>query len=292
MVHDRSGRKAGAWLKLPSIVAFMACFAALGMATECRATEPDRLPSQAGQPEIHIEVLRPTTVGPVPVAIMLHSGAGLADQGQRDGFREWARWLQKLGVASVIVDSFRGRNIRSTFGFIQNRDAYWDNLGLRVVDAERAIQWLRTQGWANPAQVFLFGQSQGGATALRLVGQSTMPVPVIAFYPAICTDRFVGQLESNSAAARTYPRSLWLIANDDTSVSARDCMSLANKLGAAGVPAGVIEAVVLSDAAHGFDWLTGSRGAGTSMVVKFSAEARDESRRLVHRFLKALGYVL
>lgn len=278
------------WPKLTTMAVLAVSFTALGVTTECRAADPDRLPSQAGQPEIYIEVVRPTTGRPMPVAVMLHSGAGLADHGQRDGFREWARWLEKLGVASIIVDSFRGRNIRSTFGFLQNADGYWDNLGLRVVDTERAIQWLRTQEWVNAAQVFLFGQSQGGATALRLAGQSPTPVPVIAFYPAICGSRFPRQLEDNPAAARAYPRSLWLVAGADTSVNRSDCMALPDKFVALGVPAGTIEAILLPGAAHGFDWLTGSRGAGTSMFVSFSAEARDESRRQVDRFLKALGY--
>jgi dienelactone hydrolase len=283
MFHGLSGTKAAAF--------FLACFAVLGVTWQCLADASDKLPPRAGQPDIYFELVRPEAAGPVPVAIMLHSGAGLADLGQRDGFREWARWLQKLGVASIIVDSFRGRNIRSTFGFVQRGNPYWENLGLRVVDTERAIEWLGTQGWANSAQAFLFGQSQGGATALRLAGQSTTPVPLIAFYPAICSNYFVEQLEGSPARARAYPRSLWLIAKNDSSVDARDCMSLAHKLVTLGVPTGTIEAVLLSDATHGFDWLTPNRGGGSSMVVKFSAEARDESRRHVHRFLKALGYV-
>src|ERR1700740_2658454 len=79
-------------------------------AAAAMAADPDKLPAKAGTPDLYISVVHPRASGPVPTAILLHGGTGLRDRNQADSIKQWSAWLAERGMASLVIDSQRGRH--------------------------------------------------------------------------------------------------------------------------------------------------------------------------------------
>jgi dienelactone hydrolase len=124
----------------------------------------------------------------LPAVIILHGSGGVS------GFiLDWEQYLNAMGVATFVIDSFTGRGIVNTL-FDQSQ------LGRTpmIVDAYRALDILARHPRIDPNRIALMGFSSGGQAALyaslkrfqRLhgpVGQQF--AAYIAFYP-VCNIAF------------------------------------------------------------------------------------------------------
>jgi dienelactone hydrolase len=100
--------------------------------------------------------LPPQAAGRVPVVVLVHGTVGVGAREER-----WADELISLGVATFVLDSFRGRGISPPFesGGLPSPLAM-------IVDAYQALALLITHPRLDPGRVALMGFSRGGGTAL------------------------------------------------------------------------------------------------------------------------------
>ena len=153
-------------------------------------TDREFLTGAAGRPVVLSAALRlPPGAARVPAVILLHGSGGLS--GYVD---DWARHLNAQGAAALLVDSFTGRGIDTTF-------ADQDALGrlAMILDAYRALDMLAGHPRIDPERISLMGFSRGGQAALYAAVQrfATLHGPRrgryarhIAFYPA-CQTRYL-----------------------------------------------------------------------------------------------------
>jgi dienelactone hydrolase len=112
----------------------------------------------AGKPVLIAGELRLPKIGAakLPAVILLHGSGGIG--GPVD---EWVRDLNQLGIATVALDSFSGRGLRSTVA----DQAQLGRLNM-VVDAYRALGILAKDPRIDPARIAVMGFSRGGQSAL------------------------------------------------------------------------------------------------------------------------------
>src|SRR5437870_2404417 len=113
---------------------------------------------KSGTPVTITGELRLPTTGAerVPAVVLVHGCSGLTSA--TDG---WARELPRFGIATFLVDSFTGRNIREV---CTGRDRI--TTGSRVIDAYRALELLATHPRIDAERIAMMGFSQGGRVAL------------------------------------------------------------------------------------------------------------------------------
>jgi dienelactone hydrolase len=237
-------------------------------------------------------LLRPSGAGVRAPAVVLMHGCGgpVTPSGRiRPRERAWMERLAQTGYASLLVDSFNPRGVRSTCGTpTKGLSAEED----RPYDAYAALRWLDARGDIDGDRIALLGWSHGGASVLsaaakenveRLGGGAGPFRLVVAFYPGC------------RALARTdYRAGLPLLvhlgeADDWTPV--RFCQALARKVRADG---GAIRTFLYAGAHHGFDLPSGEvreRRLPSGRVVHSGPdpEARDLA---ISRTLEALAVAL
>jgi dienelactone hydrolase len=162
-------------LRLAAIVSCLSCGTA-------QAFDKVAIPSRDGV-DLTGWLARPAGAGPAPVVIGLHGCAGLYNHSGEIGAREtdWSKRLNDAGFAVLLVDSFSPRGIKT---LCNSRERTLTPAG-RARDAFAALDWLATQGFADPSHVSIIGWSNGGSTALRVAGdrEARRLRHVIAFYP-------------------------------------------------------------------------------------------------------------
>lgn len=155
----------------------------------------------------------PDGAGPHPAVVLMHGSGGVEGTIQSG----WSETFRKAGIATLVLDSFRGRGISSTV-----TTAGTDKFHLpteRVWDAHAAAAWLRARPDIDPRRLVLMGQSQGGMVVLnaqqRIAGIKFDDFAAfIALYP-LC-----GGTPMNV----TYERpTLILIGADDDYTPAEQC---------------------------------------------------------------------
>jgi dienelactone hydrolase len=225
-------------------------------------------------------------VSRMPAVVLLHGSGGAS--GCVD---DWARCLNTLGVATLLVDSFTGRALDTTFA---NQDAL-GRLAM-IVDAYRAFDLLARHPRIDASRIALMGFSRGGQAALyaaverfeRMYGSEVGEYAAhIAFYPA-CHTRFI---EDDYVAARPI-HVLHGTADDMNPIeTVRDYVA---RVRAAG---GRIELHEFPGAQHVFDWpmlahplvLSGARSNKGALleetqtgrvVVRDSGVAADQAQNL------------
>jgi dienelactone hydrolase len=251
-------------------------------AAAAMAADPDKLPAKVGMPDLYISVVHPRSSGPVPTAVLLHGGTGLSDGNQAESVKQWSAWLAERGMASLVIDSQRGRH---TSGQPSPRTAadYLALLRERTGDAQRGLEWLASTGWADPQRLLLFGQSQGGATAIIGAADGVLRVPQVDLYP-VCKI-----MPAKTSGLQGFPRSLWVLGEGDEVAPAKDCLQLRASYTSAGAPS--IDLVTIPGAYHAFDFPMSRPGTYLGKHVEFSANARDQARVEVEKFLRMLGYI-
>ena len=148
----------------------------------------------------------------------------------REGF--WARELAKLGVATLVVESFDTPSRMSTAQGV--RDAY------------AAAGYLAAQPYVDPARIGIMGMSRGGSVALRAIDKRARAghagfASAIALYPGC-----VAQYRNPQPGAPIQE----LMGGRDDYAPVRHCGDYLARIRSAG---GSAELRVYPEARHGFD---------------------------------------
>lgn len=125
------------------------------------ALKPSTLAERARHLERHVRVLKPIGFGPFPVAIQMHGCAGC--QPFQNTYAEAA---VKAGVAVVIVDSLRPRNMSRLDGSLFVCTGTVLRGAQRAGDLYAVLDWLKRQPWADANRVMAAGWSHGGWTIM------------------------------------------------------------------------------------------------------------------------------
>src|SRR5438876_834505 len=153
----------------------------------------------------------PAGSGRVPAVIVLHSCAGVTPE-----IGDWARTLNGMGYAALVVDSFTARGVTEVCTGHQSI-----NPGSRLADLFRAHELLATHPRIDPQRIAVLGFAYGGWITLwashdwyqRRFMRGTVPTPAAyaAFYPAGCNVRLLQEADVrgpslNKSAARRCRR--------------------------------------------------------------------------------------
>lgn len=169
--------------------------------------------------------------------VLVHGFDGVSEA--REGF--WARELLKLGVATLVVESFSARGVGTS---IANQSSVSTAQGVR--DAYAALGYLAAQPDVDAARVGIMGMSRGGSVALRAVdrrklGAGPRFAAAIALYPGC-----VAQYRNPQPAAPIQV----LMGERDDYTTVKSCADYLDRIRAAG---GAVELRVYPGAQHGFD---------------------------------------
>src|SRR3989440_12833537 len=136
----------------------------------------------------------------VPAVIVLHSCTGVTPN-----LAEWARELNRMGYAALVLDSFTGRGVKE----ICTGHASV-NPGSRLADLFRAQELLATHPRVDPQRIGVLAFSHGGWVALWasqawyqrrfMRGTLAAPVAFAAFYPVGCNVRLVDEADGSGGA--------------------------------------------------------------------------------------------
>ncbi len=213
----------------------------------------DRFPTSSGngapavvQAEFNIP---PNRGARAPAVVVMHGCSGLLP-----GSRRWAAELGRAGYATLVFDSFGGRALKETCTGNQNI-----NLGSRIIDAYRGLEFLAAHPQIDPRRIALMGFSQGGAVTLlaryrrfqRLwLADGRGFAAYLAFYPGACNRKLLDEAAVDDAPLRIFHGA----ADDWTPIG--PCREYVARMKAAGKDAALLE---YADAHHGFD------GPGSSL---------------------------
>lgn len=208
--------------------------------------------------------------GPFPAVVLLHGCAGL----QPNNFR-WARFLNRHGYLTLILDSFGPRSHARNC----SRDFDQSTLSDRQLDTIGAHTYLVSRPDVDPERIALMGWSQGATVALELVGQKPDRSlqgfeAVVAFYPYCMPEMAI-----------TKPALIMIGDADDWSPANR-CRELTDR----SEPGGLINLVVYHRAFHAFDIIelfdgTVIQGPGGEHWIKYDPRAYQDSMFQVQSFL-------
>jgi dienelactone hydrolase len=195
---------------------------------------------------IYAHFFKPASSRRGPAMVLVHGFDGVSEA--REGF--WARELAKLGVATLVIESFSNQSRTSTAQGV--RDAY------------AALGYLAKQPHVDPARIGIMGMSRGGSVALRAVdrrkhGGGPGFAAAIALYPGC-----VAQYRNPQPDA---PIQVLMGGRDDYS-PVKHCAEYLERIRRAG---GAAELDVYPEARHGFD------GDTTNERVYFFAHAQNLS---------------
>jgi dienelactone hydrolase len=227
------------WLPLLVLIVWAPPAAAAQGTTE-RITLPRE---HRGKPvTITGELLLPPGTGKVPAMIIHHGSGGVS--AEREG--RYAREMVRLGVAALVVDSFKGRGIAST---VENQAAVSSTEMLG--DAFAALKALGSHARIDSRRVGIVGFSKGGTVALLAAHEAraerALPAGLrfalhVPFYPSCVTQHY----KPKSTGAPIH----LLLGGADTYAGVAPCQDYAAALKAEGAP---IEVTVYPGAPHGFD---------------------------------------
>lgn len=235
---------------------------------------------------------RPADAGVRAPAVVLMHGCGgpVTPSGRiRPRERAWMERLAQTGYASLLVDSFNPRGVRSTCGTpTKGLSAEED----RPYDAYAALRWLGARSDIDGARIALLGWSHGGTSVLSAASQENVRRLgreagrfrlVVSFYPGC---RLLARTDYRAG----LPLLVHLGEADDWT-PVRPCQTLARKVRADG---GALRTFLYPGAHHGFDLPSGEvreRRLPSGRIVHSGAdpEARDLA---ISRTLEALAVAL
>ena len=102
------------------------------------------------------ELCLPTGAGRFPVVVLVHGSAGVGA-----GEVQWSQELNKIGVATFLMDCFTGRGIAQTI----TDQSQLGHLAM-IVDAYRAMELLSKHAQIDASGIAVMGLSKGGFVAL------------------------------------------------------------------------------------------------------------------------------
>lgn len=228
---------------------------------------------------------RPPGPGPFPAVVILHGSGGF-----HSDMLSWADRLRRWGYVALAVDSFGRRGIESAHNASQ---------GEQVVDAFRALQFLKKQPFVRAGEIAVLGFSMGGISALAALERGSIVGKIfpdkfragIAFYPDC----------AGSSGIMTAP-TLVLIGELDDWTHASACQAMAagrDDVGVSRMPGdrSMVELVVHPGARHGFDiadlrFTAGVQNKGHRLEYDDAAtrDSIERVRAFLERALKAGSY--
>lgn len=138
---------------------------------------------------IPVHLRLPDGNGPFPAVVLLHGCDGrMGSRHSWAGLERHANFLNDIGIAALLVDSFAYRDTTVSYSCNNNEDYYL----ARVLDAFAALRHLQSDERIIDDAIGVQGASQGAAVAIRTVSSNWMyaqyaPDPgfaaAIAFYP-------------------------------------------------------------------------------------------------------------
>jgi dienelactone hydrolase len=293
-------------MKTDGLFPCRSCIAILfsSMAVLVQAAELVSIPSSGALP-IKAWHYRPqgSLLEPRPVVVALHGCTGLySTSGSRKGLlnlrhHEMGENLARQGYHAVFPDSFGSRGIESICSEAQrSANSVRVSIGDRRADVLAALNWVRTQPWAELKRnnIAVLGWSHGAITVLSATDASHPAVKAagqgfklaIAFYPGCIQAQRTGYTPNT-------PLTLLLGAADDWTLPG-PCVAMAEDLTAKGFQ---IRFKLYPDAVHGFDWpLAGvstrddipsqsPARKGLGVMYGQNPQAREDSWRLVRETL-------
>ncbi|BEV16430.1 dienelactone hydrolase family protein [Herbaspirillum sp. DW155] len=173
-----------------------------------------RFPSSDGKTTLTGYLYTPFGAGPHPAVVLLHGRAGLYSSRVNASctqigpaipspcdadtltarHRAWAAYWIARGYVVLLVDSFGPRGVARGFGRYTHGEperAAVNELTVRPLDAEGALQWLAARSEVDVRRIMLQGWSNGASTALNVMQrQATRPAgegpsfaAALVFYP-------------------------------------------------------------------------------------------------------------
>ncbi len=201
-------------------------------------------PPAEGSPAIVTGTLTiPPGTAPVPAIILTHGCGGIVGKET-----DWATKLNRLGIATFVVDSFGGRNVPEAC-----TGRYSVNIASVLTDMYRALNLLATHPRVDSSRIAILGLSFGGRTALWVsqtrfqerYGQGPLRFAAhLAFYPASCYIRLADEDQISGGPIRIFHGA----ADDRMPVG--PCREYIERLRRAGKDAALFE---YAGAHHGFD---------------------------------------
>ena len=224
------------------------------------------LPPPHGTPLIGY-LSRPPGDGPFPAVVVMHGCGGLGARLRAD----WAERLNSWGYATLVVDSFKTRNIKDTCA---------SYLPDRVYDAYGALDFLSQQSFIDPQRVALMGFSAGGIATLeatKVDGDEQLMdrkfKAAIGYYP-VCS---IGEGDA------TVPTLIMNGDRDDWSPANRCRQRVAHMTGK-GAP---VELEIYPGAYHDFDVAAYKDGRSYfGHWLQYDAGAAESSIKAVQAFLQ------
>ena len=127
--------------------------------------------------------------GRAPAVVLVHGTVGVGPREER-----WAEELNSLGVATFVLDSFRGRDLAPPF----ESGAVPSPLTI-IIDSYRALSLLATHPRIDPKRIALMGFSRGGVATLyaslrrfqRLHGPAGLEFAAYLPFYANCTITYI-----------------------------------------------------------------------------------------------------
>jgi dienelactone hydrolase len=204
---------------------------------------PSDLVAGRGAPAVVPGVLTlPQGAERAPAVVLLHGSRGLS-QGRE---RAWAERLGRLGLATLVVDSFGPRGVSSTA-----LDQSQLSTAVNVADAVAALRFLSAHPRVDPARIAVIGFSRGGQAALyaalepfrRGAGAGALRFAAhVALYPS-CSLPYRAQATSGAPI-------LFALGGADDYTPAAHCLRYAEWFRTTGSETVV---AVYGGAHHGFD---------------------------------------
>jgi dienelactone hydrolase len=201
----------------------------------------------------------------LPAVVLLHGS-----DGAKSGLAfQWGAFLNKMGIATLRLDSFGGRGVDRVA-----MDQSQLSLFAQIYDTYRAVDVLAAHPRIDPSRIAVMGFSRGGFAALYtsmrrfqdLHGPTGARIAAhLPFYP-LCGIQFVGELEIADAPIREFHG-----AADDWTPAA-PCRDYIARLRATGKDVHMTE---YSGALHSFD----ERGIAPGYVIHSAQTSRKCRRR-------------
>ena len=178
----------------------------------------------------------------MPAVLLVHGSGGVGRN-----IHYWVPELNKLGIATFVIDAFSGRGVKDTIANQTQVSNY-----AMLFDSYRALEALAKHPRIDPERIAIMGFSKGGISALYsgmdrfqefYAPHGLKFAAHLAFYPA-CNTTHIDETKVGKAPIRIFH------GTADDYVLIAPCRDYVARLKAAGADAAIIE---LPGAHHSFD---------------------------------------
>lgn len=200
-------------------------------------------PSRNGPVTVKAELFLPDGIAGRMPAMVIHHGSGGVTNTREYAY---AREFTKMGVASIIPDSFTPRGVKTT---VEDQSTVSTND--MIADAFAALKLAAAHPRLDPARIGITGFSKGGSVAMRsglelMVARHVKDGPRFALHVPFYAgcDAIYANMRTTGAPM------LVLIGGADTYVGPERCVFAVERMRAAG---SAVDMIVYPKAQHGWD---------------------------------------